>query len=303
MSIKLGTQGFSNIYLGSTKITDAYLGAVRVYSTNAPDPNPLGLPAYTIRAKFPSPPSNNTSSLYYSIYGPLTITAVDTSQGIYDITGSWVYLFGDDSGSGENQRISPRPIEILGANGTGIGNLTYTFAGCSNLVSIPYFDTSSVGSMQYAFRSCTNLASVPLFDTSSVTNMKMCFNSCTSLAQVPLFNTSSVTDMSNAFSFCTSLSYVPLFNTGSVTNMDYVFDGCTALIEIPLFNTSSVTNMNRTFRNCRNVQRGAYNLYVQASSNLSLTFHNDTFANCGINTTTGASELAQIPTSWGGTMA
>lgn len=59
-----------------------------------------------------------------------------------------------------------------------------------------------------------------------------------------------------------------------------------------------------TFGQCINVESGALALYQQMSTQAtppSITSH--CFTNCSSQTVTGAQELAQIPTSWGGTMA
>jgi len=52
-------------------------------------------------------------------------------------------------------------------------------------------------------------------------------------------------------------------------------------------------------RNCRNVQSGALALYNQASTQANPpTNHTLAFQNCGVDTQTGAAELAQIPSDW-----
>lgn len=140
-------------------------------------------------------------------------------------------------------------------------------------------------------------------NTTGVTNMGSMFASTWNLTTVALFDTSSVTDMNSMFEGCSSLTTVPLFDTSNVTNMQRMFYECTSLTIIPLFNTSKVTTMYRTFRNCYNVESGALALYQQASTQTTPpTNHSYTFYNCGRDTTTGAAERAQIPTSWGGTM-
>jgi len=91
-------------------------------------------------------------------------------------------------------------------------------------------------------------------------------------------------------------------NTTDITNMNFMFAECTSLTNIPLFDTSKVTTMNNMFLNCTNVQSGALALYQQASTQTNPpSDHYNTFSNCGSNTVTGAAELAQIPSSWGGT--
>lgn len=121
-------------------------------------------------------------------------------------------------------------------------------------------------------------------------------------------NTTGITNMNNMFGnesgFIVPVTSVALFDTSSVTDMGGMFTGCSSLTSIPLFDTSSVTNMSWMFNQCTNVQTGALALYQQASSQTNPpSSHSGTFSNCGSNTQTGASELAQIPSSWGGTGA
>lgn len=184
---------------------------------------------------------------------------------------------------------------------SNVTRMASMFSGCSVLQSIPLFDTSKVTDMSSMFRNCTSLQSVPLFDTSNVTTMENMFNGCSALQSIPLFDTSSVTNMGSMFTGCTGLKTVPLFDTSKVTAMNDVFNGCSALQSIPIFDVSSVTNVRRTFKNCRNVESGAKALYDNlVLREISSANHMECFTNCGIDTPTGAAELALIPSSWGG---
>jgi surface protein len=109
-----------------------------------------------------------------------------------------------------------------------------------------------------------------------------------------------VLNMLSIFRNCASLTTVPLFDTHTVTNMQGMFDSCYELTTIPLFDTSNCTNMSGMFGRCYKVQSGALALYQQASSQATVPSHSQTFRDCGRDTTTGAAELAQIPSSWGG---
>lgn len=168
-----------------------------------------------------------------------------------------------------------------------IWDLTYENSNWSSLLTMQYYllevidgNTTGVTDMSYLVRECVSLTQVSLFDTSNVTNMRMMFVYCDNLDNVPLFNTSKATDMHGMFTDCISLSYIPLFDTSSCTDMMYIFRGCT------------------------NVQSGALALYQQASTQTTPPIiHNNAFEDCGIDTQTGAAELAQIPSSWGGTGA
>lgn len=229
-----------------------------------PDPyNPLNLPANTVRVRTSdgNAPTKSDGASYE------TATLVSGTADMYDVYKSGTSFSDLLSGS-------TNVVEVLGANTTGITN------------------------MDSMFYVCDSLTTVPLFDTSSVTYMGSMFAG-TSLTSVPLFDTSSVTIIASMFSDCTSLKSVPLFNTSKVTNMNRMFERCTSLTSVPLFNTSSVTTMNYMFRECKKVQSGALALYQQASTQTTPpSTHNQTFRNCGSNTTTGAAELAQIPSDW-----
>ena len=149
------------------------------------------------------------------------------------------------------------------------------------------------------FNSSTNIIEVLGANTTGITTMSGMFVTCSLLTSVLLFDTSNVTNMLNMFYGCSSLTSVPLFDTSNVTNMNNTFAECSSLTSIPLFNTSRVTNMNYMFFKCLNVQSGALALYQQASSQATPpSRHQYTFYNCGKNTTTGAAELAQIPSDW-----
>lgn len=136
-------------------------------------------------------------------------------------------------------------------------------------------------------------------NTSNVTKMTGLFRHCESLASVPLFDTSNVTDMASIFAWCKLLTTVPLFDTSNVTIMESTLFECSSLTSVPLFNTSNVTNIRYMCCNCRKVQSGALALYQQASTQANPPIiHDHTFTNCGVNTQTGAAELAQIPNDW-----
>lgn len=149
-----------------------------------------------------------------------------------------------------------------------------------------------------------NVVEVLGANTTGITNMEGMFLYCTVLRTVPLFDTTNVTSMNSMFSNCGSLTSVPLFNTANVTNMGSMFYSCSALTSVPLLNTSKVTGMGSMFMNCVSVESGALALYTQASGQATPpSNHYRTFYICGRDTTTGAAELAQIPSSWGGTGA
>lgn len=209
----------------------------KVSSGPAPDPyNPLGLPSFTMRFEF---------------YG--TDAELDPSTVISN--GTWTHVSGS------------------------VWDWTYENTSWASALS--YWDPN--------YQATRTLAQIYRFNvlganTTGVTNMSNLFNNHKYITTIALFDTSSVVNFSSFLK--TGSSSAPVLQT------------------IPLFPTSSATNVSNMFENCRNVESGALALYQQMSTQANPpSSHTYTFRYCGRNTTTGAAELAQIPTSWGGTMA
>lgn len=133
------------------------------------------------------------------------------------------------------------------------------------------------------------------------------FMDCISLTKVAPLDLSNVDPwdgMKQMFAGCSSLTKISFYNTSTVTSFVRTFENCTSLVQVPLFDTSNVTNCDYAFSNCYNVESGALALYTQMSTQTNVpSSHSNCFTNCGRDTVTGAAELAQIPSSWGGTGA
>lgn len=171
--------------------------------------------------------------------------------------------------------------DVTVANTALVIDFSETFQYCS-FVNAPELNTSSVTSMDAMFQGCSNLVSVPLYDTSNVTTMSSTFRDCTSMEELPLFNTHNVTN----FSYFASMP----FNIRPVTSM---------LRHVPLYDTSSAVNVTCMFSETIRVESGALDLYRQMSQQSSPpSTYTHCFTDCGINTTTGSAELAQIPSDW-----
>lgn len=245
-------------------VNGTYLG-----STNYVPPTPL--PAKTLRFKF-----DNTSYDPSNDGNPGTWVRVSSEPNIWDVTrntSNWNNLFYQ-----KFQNLTGY-MYLIDANTTGVTSMEYTFA---------YLD---------------HLRTVCLFDTSSVTDMRGTFLLCTSLLEIPALNTANVTSLYQFCSSCTRITTLPLLNTANVKYWQSAFHNMSALTSIPLFNTSSAVNIGFAFSECRMVETGALALYNQMSTQTRPpSTVSNAFSFCGDLTTSGAAELAQIPTGWGGTM-
>lgn len=207
------------------KISNRWLNPVTSPEPTPPTPdpyNPLGLPANTVRVRTNDGEAPRKGN--YTSYE--TATLVQGTSDVYDVYKSGT-SFGDLLESSRNVS------EVLGANTTGITDMSYMFIGCSSLSTVPLFDTSNVTNMGYMFQGCTALQSVPLFDTYNVKDMQSTFFTCGSLTNIPLFDTSSVTVMELTFYNCKNVN-----------------GGALALYQQASTQANPPRYHSRTFKNC-----------------------------------------------------
>ena len=185
----------------------------------------------------------------------------------------------------------------IGLNFAKIRSADYMFTNCTNLITLPNFDTSNITSMARMFQYCTNLTTVPNFDTSNVADMSYMFSTCNKLTSVPNFNTSNVIDMGCLFNRCYNLTTVPNFDTSKVVNMTGIFNYCynlttipnfdtskvysfqnafanSGITEIPILNTTTIAVWQDAFKNCKDIQG---HLYIECNN---VTFAGGLFDNC-----------------------
>jgi len=87
---------------------------------------------------------------------------------------------------------------------------------------------------------------------------------------------------------------LPLFGASNRT-----FRNCTGLTYMPLLDVSGVSQCIEMFDGCVNIAGGIVDMYDALKVRCSgVSDHGMAFRNCGINTTTGSAELAQIPNDW-----
>jgi len=161
--------------------------------------------------------------------------------------------------------------------------------------------------MEYTFAGCTNIQSVPLFNTSRVRDFNNTFARCYSLVSVPHLDFSSATNTTSTFYGCSSLVTTPAFNLENTRYTMTMFYGCSSLTSVQTYNISDkIAMVSSMYAKCYNVSSGALDLYQRLISLRSWTlsdYYSNCFLDCGRDTVSGRAELAQIPTSWGGTMA
>ena len=267
MSLSLGNTTIGSLYLGSTKVGEAYLGNTKVYASAPP-----ALATRSMRFDFK-----------YDHFNPITgLTDLSESGLIWTHVADDVYDFHYDNADWGVRNIAGSTGGLFNVYGVGSGS-SRVYPMAQHKLDVLDMDLTGVTTVSYLFNSARQVQNIfSIRNTSSVTDFSFFLNHGRQIAitSIPLFDTSSATDMTSMFKACSSLTSIPLFNTGNVTHVREMFSQCT------------------------HVESGALALYTQMSTQTTPpASYTDCFKNCGAGTTTGAAELSQIPSSWGGTMA
>ena len=241
-----------------------------VFKINVDPYNPLGLPAGIMRVKMQdgwSPSSYDTSSLEF--------TQVSSSPNIWDITVK------KGSGIGNWGHTNSHLIELMGFNPEGV---TGYGTGITTIMS----DVD------------TKISAMRLAEVTSLS-----YSLQSTLEEVGPLSLPNVTTISGVvFGGKRNLRYIELTDLNNLEVCTGMFSGCTSLTTMPILTgLESLTNVQEMFANCTNMGSGILDMYNRLSNMSTITNHNYCFSYCGQDSVTGAAELAQIPSSWGGTGA
>lgn len=301
MPISLGNTQAKYLYLGSTKIAQAYLGNIKVYDS-APVPDNVLIFEFEDLAYDPS----STGSLSGAVW-----TQISSSPNVWQWdaravqTTDWRNVFWrafnwSPSSNGYVKIIRAGTLtipEILGASADPWPGM---FSRCYALTKVCALSFPNATVAPQLFEQCTNLTSMGGLNIPRMTSLQSAFNHCTSLPSVgPIVTTSALKNVQQMFYEDENLTVPPYFETSGVTNMKSFFYYAPWIGAVPLYHTDSATDVSYMFYSCYHAEGGALALYQQMSSQANPPdTHYRTFYRCGRSTTTGAAELAQIPSDW-----
>jgi hypothetical protein len=177
------------------------------------------------------------------------------------------------------------------------------------LFNIYTIKSSSTGNTVFPM----NTHSYDIIDSnlSGVTNASELITSARKVVNCVLKNTGDIVNASYMLSGgnrATTLATLNALDLHSATTISYLLTNASSLVS-PLNITlgGAITNCKRAFYNCKKVPSGAKALYDVLSTQTTLpTDYSNCFTSCGSSAAQDApihAEMAQIPTSWGGTMS
>lgn len=146
---------------------------------------------------------------------------------------------------------------------------------------------------------------------SGVTDAHNLVRSARNVVNCVLKNTGDIVDASYMLSGLnrpTTLTTLNALDLHSATSITYLLYGATSLVSaLDIRLSGIVTDCSRAFYNCTKVPSGALALYNSLSSQATPpSSYSNCFTNCGNSAAQDApihTEMAQIPTTWGGTGA
>jgi hypothetical protein len=167
------------------------------------------------------------------------------SSGWLDISVSMPNCSGTGMAiSANNSNCQHRMLErVWIKNLGGATSLSYGFATCTALQSVPLFDSSSVTDFSYLYSGCDQLNGAPALDTSNGVNLIAMYLGCRRLTELPFTDTSKATNFVSFAQNCSALEYVPPFDTREALDIGSMFNSCPSLQKVPPLNTTKVTRI------------------------------------------------------------
>lgn len=244
-------------------------GGANTHTIVVDDANPYGLAPKTMRAQFVNTSYDPTNDLESWMF---TCKQVSSTPNVWDITFDTQMRLGSRISSDRSGG-----FDVLDFNIYGLSSISYLFDS------------------NYALRNLT------ILDASGIEDMEHICSYCPNLLSVSIARTDSVKTLSNAFFYATSLQSATFGPLTSIENLDTAF-ATTALTALPDWSDESFTNLTNVtdvFSQCRDIQSGIQDMYTKLSGVPTITQHSGAFYQCGANGP-AASELDNIPSSWGG---
>lgn len=237
--------------------------------------------------------NNSNRTCYLESLDPLDMSSVDVSTlRNNDVFGYAIYI--------------NSPIVL---NLPNVTSLQYLFSNCKTTSTITLNLSSSFTAATNRVFSFYNRSVVPEIIITGATGMTSTAYLSTTARKYTFtdWNPAGV-DCSSMFNENSSLQEVSFPTNAKVTNSYQMFNNCTGLTSIPAnLDLSAVTDTTSMFSGCTAIESGALSMYNYLSTkSIPVTSYTNCFTNCGSSAAQDATihaEMAQIPTSWGGTMA
>lgn len=148
----------------------------------------------------------------------------------------------------KDEALPPAKID----DGYTSGDLSWCFARCPNLTSVPSVEgIGKAVSMESFIQESVKVKKLTLPDLPNLTSMRSIANGASSLVSVVIGATPQITALYYSFANCTSLASLSIGDTPKVTNLEAAFYSCSKLQRLKLsLGSGIIENAQYTFDNC-----------------------------------------------------
>ena len=152
----------------------------------------------------------------------------------------------------------------------------------TNLLVLPFVDTSKVTNFSGFCENARHLIYIPLIDTSQAITLQNAFNGVT-IAEFPELDTSSCTNFGGAFGNNKALKHFKTINTAKGKDFGNMFKDSEQLQDVELLDLSSATNLSNMFQNCNTLTDYSINNIMQMCINATSYTGTKTLKQLGLN--------------------
>lgn len=148
----------------------------------------------------------------------------------------------------KDEALPPAKID----DGYTSGDLSWCFARCPNLTSVPSVEgIGKAVSMESFIQESVKVKKLTLPDLPNLTSLRSIANGASSLVSVVIGATPQITALYYSFANCTSLASLSIGDTPKVKNLEAAFYSCSKLQRLKLsLGSGIIENAQYTFDNC-----------------------------------------------------
>lgn len=148
----------------------------------------------------------------------------------------------------KDEALPPAKID----DGYTSGDLSWCFARCPNLTSVPSVEgIGKAVSMESFIQESVKVKKLTLPDLPNLTSMRSIANGASSLVSVVIGATPQITALYYSFANCTSLASLSIGDTPKVKNLEAAFYSCSKLQRLKLsLGSGIIEDAHYTFDNC-----------------------------------------------------
>lgn len=254
--------------------------------------------------KYPDDPNYDINKAWNG--GSAAWTQITTNPNVWEYTYSgdnwdraltnWTWL---EDGSHYNTPCISLKVLDINLNGVTHADSMFYYSPLTDIMC--ELNMSTITSCTRMFQGCDRVKNCLLTNTNNIVDCVNMFLYCFALTGVPsLVDLPNATGCGGMYAYCSAMTNPPTaMNMPKTTSLNGLFQDCYNIHYLPHITAYSATDVRDYAHKDTKVSANVLETYnVLTSQQVEVTNYTGAFYKCGIDTTQGASELAQIPSAW-----